>query len=210
MEWMDRLTASWLEAHPDWDFSVLPPLVRLTRLSVLMTEFQEQALLPYGLTPSDYSVLAALRRSGGANRLAPSELYSVLEVSSGGMTKMIKRLEARGLVERSPDKGRGSLSLATGTQPGVDPHQMELIVEHGQAKRRGFEHVTQYVESIHSRVHKLQAYGSNRLDKRKHGITGGSRPPLRWANRIEIGGARYKSMLEDRIQVSDTPLASPH
>ena len=104
---MDRLTSSWVASHPDWDFSVLPPLVRLTRLCVLMTEFQTEALLPFGLTPSDYSVLAALRRSGGGNRLAPSELYSVLEVSSGGMTKMIKRLEAKGLVERSPDPNDG-------------------------------------------------------------------------------------------------------
>ena len=111
MEWMDRLTASWVESHPDWDCSALPPLVRLTRLCALMAKFQEEALLPYGLTPSDYSVLAALRRSGGANRLAPSELYSVLEVSSGGMTKMIKRLEARGLVDRfaDPDDGRSNL-----------------------------------------------------------------------------------------------------
>jgi len=104
---MDRLTSSWVASHPDWDFSALPPLARLTRLCAFMKEFQEEALLPFGLTPSDYSVLAALRRSGGGHRLAPSELYNVLEVSSGGMTKMIKRLEARGLVERFPDPDDG-------------------------------------------------------------------------------------------------------
>ncbi|MEO2168750.1 MAG: MarR family transcriptional regulator, partial [bacterium] len=44
-------------------------------------------------------------------RSSPSQLYSVLHRSSGGMSKMLKRLEERRLVERfaDPHDGRGSL-----------------------------------------------------------------------------------------------------
>ena len=56
------------------------------------------------------AVLAALRRAGAPYSLKPSQLYSRLRRSSGGMTKILKRLEASGLIERSPDPddGRGS------------------------------------------------------------------------------------------------------
>ncbi len=150
MEWMDRLTTSWVKSHPDWDFSGLPSLVRLTRLAVLMTEFQVQALLPYGLTPSDYSVLAALRRSGGPNRLAPSELYSVLEVSSGGMTKMIKRLEVRGLVERSPDPDDGRSNL------------VHLTAEGRKLEEEAF---TAYFEGAKKLLHPLDAGQHKSVDR---------------------------------------------
>ena len=42
-------------------------------------------------------------------------MYSRLERSSGGMTKILKRLEERGLVDRIPDPsdGRGSLVVLT-------------------------------------------------------------------------------------------------
>ena len=110
MEWMDELTASWARSAPGVDVSSLLPMAKLARVSLLLTAFQDEQLAPYGLTPGDYSVLAALRRSGSPYRLSPSELYNVLECSSGGMTKMLKRLEARGLVARLPDPsdGRGS------------------------------------------------------------------------------------------------------
>ena len=110
MEWMDKLTASWAKTYPDADVTGLVPMARLARVSLLLTAFQEEVLAGFEITPGDYSVLAALRRSGSPYQLSPSELHNVLECSSGGMTKMLKRLEAGGLVERSPDPndGRGN------------------------------------------------------------------------------------------------------
>jgi DNA-binding MarR family transcriptional regulator len=54
-------------------------------------------------------VLALLRRAGRPYELTPSRLTSNLRRSSGGITKMVTRLEARGLVRRTPDPddGRG-------------------------------------------------------------------------------------------------------
>ncbi|NIB38967.1 MarR family transcriptional regulator [Pseudomaricurvus alkylphenolicus] len=118
MNWFDKLSASWVEANPNEDYSVLPPLVRLSRLSLLMESFQKEVCQPHDLQPTDYNVLAALRRSGEPFRLSPSELYGVLERSSGGMTKMLGRLQKQGLIRRVPDPDDGRSKLVQLTKKG--------------------------------------------------------------------------------------------
>ncbi len=109
-DWIDDLSAAWHREYAGMDVSTLAPLVRLARLGLLIESFQHEVLEPFDLTPSDYSVLAILRRAGPPYELTPSHLYSRLERSSGGMTKILKRLEEGGLVRRAPnpDDGRGS------------------------------------------------------------------------------------------------------
>ena len=71
MDWFHDFARSWESEYGDLDVSSLPPLVRLARLSVLIDAFQHDVLEPFDLTPSDYGVLAALRRGGrrdGARR----------------------------------------------------------------------------------------------------------------------------------------------
>jgi DNA-binding MarR family transcriptional regulator len=109
MGWIDDLALAWRREYPGRDVSPLPPLVRLARLGVLLEAFQHEVLAPFELTPADYGVLALLRRAGPPYELTPSRLTSNLRRSSGGITKMVSRLEARGLVRRTPDPddGRG-------------------------------------------------------------------------------------------------------
>jgi DNA-binding MarR family transcriptional regulator len=106
----DALAADLRREHPGLDVSTLPPLVRLARLVTLGDAFQRAVLAPFELTVGDYMVLGALRRSGPPYELTPSQLSGRLERSSGGMTKILKRLEEQGLVRRAPDPhdGRGS------------------------------------------------------------------------------------------------------
>lgn len=115
MDWFDDLTRGWETEYGELDISNLPPLVRLARLGVLIDAFQHDILEPFELMPSDYGVLAALRRAGPPYAQKPSELYSRLQRSSGGMTKILKRLEESGYVSRAPDPddGRGSRVLLT-------------------------------------------------------------------------------------------------
>ena len=115
MDWIDGLSTAWRREYPDHDVAVLPPMVRLARLAILIETFQNEVVAPFDLSAADYSVLAALRRGGKPYALTPGKLYSRLQRSSGGMTKMVKRLEERGLVRRSPDPkdGRGSLVSLT-------------------------------------------------------------------------------------------------
>lgn len=55
----------------------------------------------YGLTPAEFDVLATLRRSPPPRELTPSDIQSLLFITSGGLTKVMNKLEARGLVARS-------------------------------------------------------------------------------------------------------------
>ena len=115
MDWIDELSEAWARDYPDVDTSTLSPITRLVRLGVLMDTFQRETLEPFDLGHNDYAVLATLQRAGAPYELSPSELYTDLEHSSGGMTKMLKRLEKLGLVKRAPapDDGRSTLVALT-------------------------------------------------------------------------------------------------
>jgi DNA-binding MarR family transcriptional regulator len=105
-QWIDDFSNAWAREYPDArDTSGLRLVTLLARLSVLIEAFEQETLEPFELTPSDYAVLAALRRAGSPYELAPNELYTTLERSSGGMTKMLKRIEKLGLVKRVRDPG---------------------------------------------------------------------------------------------------------
>lgn len=117
-DWIDQFSAAWEREYPDRDTSSLLLITRLARLSELIDAFQQEVLEPFDLTPNDYAVLAALRRAGPPYEMAPSKLYSDLERSSGGMTKMLKRLERLGLVKRSPDPEDGRSTLVALTPAG--------------------------------------------------------------------------------------------
>jgi len=56
-----------------------------------------------------------LRRRGEPHALSPTELSRGLMLSSGGLSKLVERLEARGLVVRTPDQndGRGVVVALT-------------------------------------------------------------------------------------------------
>ena len=55
----------------------------------------------HSLTPAEFDLLATLRRSPPPRELTPSEVQSLLFITSGGLTKVMDKLEARGLVARS-------------------------------------------------------------------------------------------------------------
>jgi DNA-binding MarR family transcriptional regulator len=120
MGWIDDLSTAWEREYPDLDTSSFPPMVRLARLGVLMEGFQQAVLTPFELSSGDYGVLAALRRAGEPYQLSPSKLYSRLQRSSGGMTKILKRLEEQALVERAPDPEDGRGSLVSLTKRGLE------------------------------------------------------------------------------------------
>lgn len=115
MSWIEDISAAWKQEYADLDTTVLAPMTRLARLSVLIDNLQQEIVAPFGLSTGEYAVLAALRRVGAPYQLSPSKLYSGLQRSSGGMTKSLKKLEQHGLVERAkdPNDGRGSLVFLT-------------------------------------------------------------------------------------------------
>ena len=65
----------------------------------------ERVFAEHGLNSGEFDVLATLRRGGDPYRLTPTELSEALMIlaTSGGMTKRLAALEARGLIGRGTD-----------------------------------------------------------------------------------------------------------
>lgn len=116
---VDELLVQWRAELPD----VLGPtselVKRLMLLAAEMTTATQAALPAFGLTPADHDVLATLRRSGEPYRMKPNELSRSVLLSSGGISNVVNRLAARGLVRREADQDDGRSTLIQLTDEGV-------------------------------------------------------------------------------------------
>jgi DNA-binding MarR family transcriptional regulator len=72
---------------------------RLARASFLLESLQEECLEPLRLTFVEYTVLRVLIEEPKS----PSRLAEYVVCTTGGMTKIVDRLQRRGLVHRVPD-----------------------------------------------------------------------------------------------------------
>jgi DNA-binding MarR family transcriptional regulator len=112
---VDRLIAEWAKELPALDTDAIALIGRLMRASRLLQLEVERSLDTFNLTINEFNTLNALRRAGHPHRLSPKDVGVSLLFSSGGLTKLLERLEGRGLVARepNPDDGRGVLVLLT-------------------------------------------------------------------------------------------------
>jgi len=96
---LDQNQAHWPETATG--FSLIAPAIY--RLHEHLSQLAEQLFSAYGLQSAEFEALCALRTSPPPHRMTPTELYRLLLVSSGGMTKILVRLEDKGLIERPPN-----------------------------------------------------------------------------------------------------------
>ena len=124
----------------NWPKSVTPTaevVVRVYRLSDLARAKAQSVASRHGLSLTDLDVLAALRRAPPPHELSPTELYSAVLISSGGLTKVLHGLDQRGLISRvADDKDRRSRrvrltpagrTLAERTAAAVEASDVELF-----------------------------------------------------------------------------------
>lgn len=72
----------------------------------------------FDMLHSELDVLAALYSNNRV--LTPTQLYDLTIFSSGGMTKILKRLEARGFIRREADRSDKRCMLVVVTQSGEE------------------------------------------------------------------------------------------
>ena len=73
-------------------------------LARLFNEKRCRIQASFGLDQREYEVLAALRSSSDGASLTPKEINRAMLMSSGGLTKVLQRLEEQGLIERDLGK----------------------------------------------------------------------------------------------------------
>lgn len=92
-----RMRHAWSESHDP----------EVMRLAFSLHRAQEQVLSGaravwsrHGLTSAEFDVLATLRNAPPPHELTPSQLQASVIITSGGLTKVMRQLEDKGLVMR--------------------------------------------------------------------------------------------------------------
>ena len=148
---VDRIVREWADEYPSLDTEAMAVIGRILRVARYLERDVELELARFGLSVSEFNALSALRRRGEPYALSPTELSRGLMLSSGGMTKLVERLEARGLVVRTPDATDGRGVVVALTQAGrelqeaaIDAHvvnETELLGPLDADTREGLTHI---------------------------------------------------------------------
>ncbi|MFB7599310.1 MarR family winged helix-turn-helix transcriptional regulator [Streptomyces sp. NPDC056160] len=91
----------WQAVHPELDTAPMEIIGRINRCSALLQQAEDAPLRRAGLSRPEFDLLGALRRTG--HELTPSELARETFSSGAAVTKRLKQLTERGLVERRGD-----------------------------------------------------------------------------------------------------------
>jgi DNA-binding MarR family transcriptional regulator len=87
----------------------------LARTSLFLEALQDECLAPFGIGFGDFAVLRLLQDAPAGRPMSPTRLAELVVRTTGGMTKVVDRLERLGHVRRMPDPrdGRGVLVTLT-------------------------------------------------------------------------------------------------
>ena len=108
-------------------------MLRLYHAALRHTEELHRFPAQFDLTTIEFVTLRVLRREPPPHVMTPSALYETLVLSPGGMTKILKQLEAKGLVSRRADTADKRSTLVELTRKG------EAAIEAAQRAVREFD-----------------------------------------------------------------------
>ncbi|MFJ9719383.1 MarR family winged helix-turn-helix transcriptional regulator [Streptomyces sp. NPDC101213] len=91
----------WRAVRPELDTAPMEIIGRVNRCAALLQQAEDAPLRRAGLTRAEFDLLGALRRTG--HELTPGELVRETFSSGAAVTKRVKHLTERGLVERRGD-----------------------------------------------------------------------------------------------------------
>lgn len=97
---VDAIVEAWAGELPDATSEASALAKRITLLAAAFGEAGRRELAERELTYAEFDVLVTLRRSGSPYQLTPSVLTRSLLLTSGGVSNVLQRLEASGLIVR--------------------------------------------------------------------------------------------------------------
>jgi DNA-binding MarR family transcriptional regulator len=128
---------SWLDDLPEPDpfteeeFNAWRGLIRLRE--TVMREIDRRLQENGDLSLADYGVLIVLVTAPQL-RLRMSDLGTRQLLTPSGITRVVTRLEKRGLVQREPDPADGRAALATLTKPGLEALRRAQVIHHATVR----------------------------------------------------------------------------
>ena len=165
----------WLEQLPEPDafspeeFQAWRGLIRLRE--AVMREVDRRLRAESAVSLADYGVLITLVTSPDL-RLRMSTLGAQRMLTPSGITRVIIRLEERGLVRREPDPTDGRAAFAALTKPGLEALRRAQVVHHatvrelyvGRLTRNELERLARLFEKALPGVVSAPAWPPPRID----------------------------------------------
>ena len=106
----------------------------LIRIRETVTREIDRRLQQHGdLSLADYGVLITLATAPRL-RLRMSDLGTQRMLTPSGITRVVTRLEERGLVRREPDSADGRAALAALTRPGLEALRRAQVIHHATVR----------------------------------------------------------------------------
>lgn len=132
---LNLMEKNWPEAHQ----GLMKSFPIIDRIFALHDSCRAKVMAEVGLQSADFGVLTALRRSEPPYVLSPTQLRQYMLVSSGGLTKMLYRLESCGMVTRSSSEQDGRIKLVKLTDKGKETIET-AVIQLQQSNTRVFQH----------------------------------------------------------------------
>nr|WP_187971445.1 MarR family transcriptional regulator [Aquibium microcysteis] len=129
-----RGMAAWRRERPDIDGSGKAVVGRILHLNDIIMRAVDKVLARHGVKYPVYAVLATIRVSGAPYRMSPTELLSSLLVTSGGLSNLLRRMEADGYIKRMADKRDGRGVIVELTEKGIAVADASMA-DHAAAER---------------------------------------------------------------------------
>lgn len=111
-----RFEKNWPQEHQ----KAGPTTVRLIRAGDIILSIGRKRFEKFNLTPAEFDTLSTLRKVGAPYQLSPSSICQANLLSSGGLTKVLKSLEERGLVQRIASKSDKRSRMVQLTAEGIE------------------------------------------------------------------------------------------
>jgi DNA-binding MarR family transcriptional regulator len=132
--------------------------------SLVLAELDRRLRADLGINVREFDVLVNLDQVPG-ERMRMTDLANAVLLSSGGLTRLVGRLEGRGLLRRDPDPrdGRGylaSLTPAGRAQLAAARAVHDAIIEDMLAAHFDERHVREHIESLRAVTAQLHPDGS--------------------------------------------------
>lgn len=127
--------ARWRREFPDIDCSGKGVVGRILHLQEHFLTAINRSLAKHKLKYPAFAVLATLRVEGAPYQMSPKALLDTLILTSGGLSNILKKLEARGFVRRLQDDNDGRGVVVELTERGrrlVEP----AMRDHAEIERK--------------------------------------------------------------------------
>lgn len=156
---LDKMEQNWPEAVTP----VSRMMLRVFRLNKLIRANATRCVADFGLSFSEFQLLMTLRREPSPHRLSPTEICQTLMLSSGGLTKMLYRLEERELISRiaSRKDGRSKLVQLTAAGMALIEDAMETVLtSDGELLQLGLstEEMADLTTLLHKALHGIESH----------------------------------------------------